>query len=109
MPNSFPRAKFEENVSFEKQVMSKERYMSIFSHEMEVLAFITLQMFLQLVRGKKTLPKSSPFPARDVHFSVFSSTTFYVKKERFFFCNNRNTLSHLELNLKRKLPPGLEL
>ena len=76
MPNSFPRAKFEENVSFEKQVMSKDRYMSIFSHEMEVLAFIILQMFLQLVRGKKTLPKSSPFPARDVHFSVFSGTTF---------------------------------
>ena len=42
MPNSFPRAKFEENVSFEKQVMSKDRYMSIFSHKMEVLAFITL-------------------------------------------------------------------
>ena len=76
MPNSFLRAKFEENVSFEKQVMSKDRYMSIFSHEMEVLAFIILQMFLQLVRGKKTLPKSSPFPARGVHFSVFSGTTF---------------------------------
>ena len=69
MPNSFPRAKFEENVSFEKQVMSKDRYMSIFSHEMEVLAFIILQMFLQLVRGKKN-------EMRDVHFSVFSSTTF---------------------------------
>ena len=44
--------------------------------QMEVLASIILQMFLQLVRGKKMLPKSSPFPARDVHFSVFSSTTF---------------------------------
>ena len=76
MPNSFPRAKFEENVSFEEQVMSKDRYISIFSHKMEVLAFIILQMFLQLVRGKKTLPKSSPFPARDVHSSVFSGTTF---------------------------------
>ena len=76
MPNSFPRAKFEENVSFEEQVMSKDRYISIFSHKMEVLAFIILQMFLQLVRGKKMLPKSSPFPVRDVHFSVFSGTTF---------------------------------
>ena len=69
MPNSFPRAKFEENVSFEKQVMSKDRYMSIFSHEMEVLAFIILQMFLQLVRGKKN-------EMQDVQFSVFSGTTF---------------------------------
>ena len=39
--NSFPRAKLEENsVSYEEQIMSKDKYPSIFSRQMEAIVFI---------------------------------------------------------------------
>ena len=34
-------------VSFGGQMMSKDKYKSIFSHQMEAIVFITLQTFLQ--------------------------------------------------------------
>ena len=34
-------------VSFDGQMMSKDKYKSIFSHQMEAIVFITLQTFLQ--------------------------------------------------------------
>ena len=44
--NSFPRAKLEENsVSYEEQIMSKDKYPSIFSPQMEAILFIILQIF----------------------------------------------------------------
>ena len=39
--NSFPRA----NVSYEEQIMSKDKYPSIFSPQMEAIVFIVLQIF----------------------------------------------------------------
>ena len=44
--NSFPRAKLEENsVSYEEQIMSKDKHPSIFSLQMEAFLFIILQIF----------------------------------------------------------------
>ena len=40
--NSFRRAKLEETVSYEEQIMSKVKYPSIFSPQMEAIAFIIL-------------------------------------------------------------------
>jgi len=44
------RAVFQEHssrktVSFEEQIMSKDKYASIFLHQMEAIVFITLQTF----------------------------------------------------------------
>ena len=34
-----------QTVSFKEQIMSKDKYMSIFSHKIEAIAFIILQIF----------------------------------------------------------------
>ena len=43
--NSFPRAWLEEAVSFEEQIMSKDKYPGIFSPQMEAIVIIILQIF----------------------------------------------------------------
>ena len=60
-------------------------------------------------REKNVAEKLTVSCARCSLFSVLWYNFLSKKRAVFFFCNNRNTLSHLELNIKRKLPPGLEL
>ena len=43
--NSFPRAKLRKTVSYEEQILSKDKYPSIFSPQMEAIVFIILQIF----------------------------------------------------------------
>ena len=43
--NIFPRAKLEENCKHEEQIMSKDKYPSIFSPQMATIVFIILQIF----------------------------------------------------------------
>ena len=47
----FPRAKLEEKVRFEEQIISKDKYPSIFSPQMEAIVFVILQIFLN--KGEK--------------------------------------------------------
>ena len=44
--NSFPRVKLEDTVSFGEHIISKDKYTSILSGEMEASVFITLQLIL---------------------------------------------------------------
>ena len=46
--NSFPRAKLEETVSYEEQIMSKDKYPSIFLPQMATIVFIILQIFFAM-------------------------------------------------------------
>ena len=43
--NSFPRAKLEENCETVEQIISKDKYPSKFSPQMETIVFIILQIF----------------------------------------------------------------
>ena len=43
--NSFPRAKLEETVSYEEQIMSKDKHPSIFPRQMAIIVFIILEIF----------------------------------------------------------------
>lgn len=43
--NSFLKAKLKKTVSFEEQIMSKNKYISIFLHQMEAIVFSILQYF----------------------------------------------------------------
>ena len=43
--NSFPRGKLEETVSYEEQIMSKDKYPSIFLPQIATIVFIILQIF----------------------------------------------------------------
>ena len=43
--NGFARAKLEENYSYEEQIMSKDKYPSIFSPQMATIVFIIFQIF----------------------------------------------------------------
>ena len=51
--NSFSRAKLEETVSYEEQIMSKNKYPSIFSAQMEAIVFIILKSFSQRAQFSK--------------------------------------------------------
>ena len=44
--NSFPRVKLEDTVSFGEHIISKDKYTSILSGEMEATLFVTLQLVL---------------------------------------------------------------
>ena len=64
--------------------MFKDKYTSIFSHQMEAIVFIILQIFFCSAR-------------QNVYFSVFSAGYDFMNKQVcFFFCSNSKMLSHLE-------------
>ena len=44
--NSFPRVKLKDTVSFGEHIISKDKYTSILSGEMDASVFITLQLVL---------------------------------------------------------------
>ena len=69
-----------ETVSFEEQVMSKDKYTSMFSCKIEAIVLIILQIF---------------WNARE---EMFMNKQIYPS-----FCSNHKTLSHLDLKLKRWL------
>ena len=69
-----------ETVSFEEQVMSKDKYTSMFSCKIEAIVLIILQIFCN---------------ARE---EMFMNKQIYPS-----FCSNHKTLSHLDLKLKRWL------
>jgi len=58
--NSFPRAK---TVSFEEQMMSKDKYPSIFSPQMEAIVFVILQIFFATREVLKIGEYSRIFPS----------------------------------------------
>ena len=85
-------------VSFEEQIMSKDKFTSIFSRQMEAIVFITLQIFYNT--REKVFTNSLLFAAWNIYFLSFLSYAF-IRKQMFpFFCNNHITLSHLELNIR---------
>ena len=49
--DSFPRSKLEITVSFEEQIISKNKYSSIFLSQMEAIAFIIPQIFFSQHAG----------------------------------------------------------
>ena len=67
--NSFPRAKLEKTVSYEEQIMSKDKYPSIFSPQMEAIVFIILQIFFATRAKFKVGEYSRIFPLA-VEYSV---------------------------------------
>ena len=85
-------------VSFEEQIMSKDKYTSIFSRQVEAIVFITLQIFYNT--REKVFTNSLLFAAWNKYFLSFLSYAF-IRKQMFpFFFNNHITLSHLELNIR---------
>ena len=80
-------------VSFDGQMMSKDKYKSIFSHQMEAIVFITLQTFLQC--ADKMFANNLLFAAlRMLDFQCSSTVPLYEQINNCLFCNNYlNTLS----------------
>ena len=60
-------------MSFEEQIMFKDKYTSTFSRRIEAIVFLNQSNILQ--RVKKVFTNSSLFSAWDVFLSVFPGTT----------------------------------
>ena len=57
-------------VSFEEQIMSKDKYTGIFSRQMEAIVFIILQIFYNT--HEKIFTNSLLFSARNMYIFKFS-------------------------------------
>ena len=67
-------------VSFEEQIMSKDKYTGIFSRQMEAIVFITLQIFYNT--REKVFTNSLLFAAWNKYFLSFLSYAF-IRKQMF--------------------------
>lgn len=75
---SFPRARLEENCELQGADMSKDKYTSTLSRQMEAIVFIILQILFNT--PGKVFTNSFLFTALDYHFSVFSDTILRTRK-----------------------------
>ena len=62
-----------ETVSFKEQIMSKDKYTSMFSHKIEAVVLIILQIFCNA--HETVFTNSSLFDAKYILCCVFSGTT----------------------------------
>ena len=95
--NSFPR----KTESFEEQIMSWDKYTSIFSRKIEAFVLIVLLIFC--IARETMHTNSLMFAAWYVLFWVCSGMSLMNKEIFTILCNNHKTLSYLELNFRGRL------
>ena len=79
--------------------MSKDKYMSIYKRQTEVIVFMILEIFSQSAGKMNDLL----FPAWDVRVFCILWYNFKKKQTCPFICNRRVTLFHLKFYFKRTL------
>ena len=81
-------------MSFEEQVMSKDKYKSMFLHKIEAIVFIILQIFYNAC--EKMFANSYQSAAQDFCFWVFSGMT--LRTNKYFSSSVTTTKCSLVLN-----------